>query len=162
MVQLISEIWAGLRDAGMPEVMLYLPDHSASRCHWDDTVEIGGIRVAIIADQERKIVRLLAVDSCTGIGVASPKGVDPSGYKATVQTKLNGHGPTVEAEPLVEEPAPVAAPPPPAPAYAPPPPEAPPSPVKSENPAARWGGIAIPPRNSSRFGNVSQPQSATR
>ena len=72
MVQLISEIWSGLRDAGMPEVMLYLPDHSASRCHWDDTVEIGGIRVALIADQERQIVRLLAVDTCTGIGVATP------------------------------------------------------------------------------------------
>ena len=34
MAELISEIWSGLRDAGLPEVMLYLADGTASRCHW--------------------------------------------------------------------------------------------------------------------------------
>ena len=37
MTDLITDIWAGLKDAGMPEVMLYLADGSASRCHWDET-----------------------------------------------------------------------------------------------------------------------------
>ena len=46
MTDLISEIWAGLNDSGMPDVMLYLPDGSAYRCHWDDTAVIGTIRVA--------------------------------------------------------------------------------------------------------------------
>lgn len=90
MAQLISEIWAGLRDAGLPEVMLYLQDNSASRCHWDDTTLVGEIRVALLADQDRQIVRILPVDSCAGIGVASPKGIDPSGYKRVVYQKLRG------------------------------------------------------------------------
>jgi hypothetical protein len=88
MAQLISELWSGLRDAGFPEVMLYLPDNSAARCHWDETALIGEVRVALLADQDRKIVRILPVDSCTGIGIASPKGVDPSGYKPIVHAKL--------------------------------------------------------------------------
>ena len=32
-LDLITEIWSAMRDAGLPEVMLYLPDGSASRCH---------------------------------------------------------------------------------------------------------------------------------
>jgi hypothetical protein len=88
MVALITEIWAGLRDAGLPEVMLYLPDGSASRCHWDDTALVGPIRVALLGDQERKIVRIMPVDACTGIGIASPKGTDPMGYRTFVLAKL--------------------------------------------------------------------------
>ena len=30
MTDLITEIWAGLKDAGMPDVMLYLADGSAT------------------------------------------------------------------------------------------------------------------------------------
>ena len=41
MTDLIAEIWSGLKDAGMPEVMLYLSDGSACRCHWDETALIG-------------------------------------------------------------------------------------------------------------------------
>lgn len=88
MAQLISDIWAGLRSAGLPEVMLYLPDNSASRCHWDDTTMIGETRVALLADQDRQIVRILPVDSCVGIGIASPKGIDPSGYKRVIFNRL--------------------------------------------------------------------------
>ena len=88
MASLISEIWEGLREAGLPEVMLYLPDNSACRCHWDDTAEIGEVRVALLADQDRQIVRIVPVDTCVGIGVASPKGIDSSGYKLFVQKKL--------------------------------------------------------------------------
>jgi hypothetical protein len=84
----ISEIWSGLRDAGMPEVMLFLPDHTASRCHWDETAMIGSIRVALLGDQERKIIRVIPVDSCIGIGVATPKGIDTSCYRGMVQSKL--------------------------------------------------------------------------
>ena len=90
MAELISEIWMGLRDAGLPEVMLYLPDNSASRCHWDDTTLVGNIRVALLGDQERKIVRLQPVDQCIGIGVAAPKGTDPMNYRAFVKSKLLG------------------------------------------------------------------------
>ena len=46
MTDLITEIWTGLNDAGMPEVMLYLPDGSACRCHWDDTALVGTVRVS--------------------------------------------------------------------------------------------------------------------
>jgi hypothetical protein len=81
-------MWEGLRDAGLPEVMLYLPDGSASRCHWNDTAVIGDVRVALLGDQERGIVRIVPVASCLGLGIASPKGNDPSGYKAVVLTKL--------------------------------------------------------------------------
>ena len=88
MDSLISTLWNGLRAAGLPEVMLYLPDGSAARCHWDDTAEVGGLRVALVADQDRGTVRIIAVDTCTGIGVASPKGVDPAGYRGTVREKL--------------------------------------------------------------------------
>jgi hypothetical protein len=88
MGQMISDIWEGLRNAGLPEVMLYLPDQSASRCHWKDTAMIGDVRVALLADQDRQIVRILPVDSCVGIGIASPKGIDPSGYKTVIYRKL--------------------------------------------------------------------------
>ncbi len=87
-MDLITEIWAGLKDAGLPEVMLYLPDGSACRCHWDDTALIGSIRVALLADQDRKVVRVMPVHECQGIGIASPKGIDPAGYRAVIQSKL--------------------------------------------------------------------------
>lgn len=88
MAELITEIWQGLRDAGLPEVMLYLPDNTASRCHWDDTALIGNVRVALLGDQERNIVRIQAVDACIGIGVAAPKGTDPMNFRFVVQSKL--------------------------------------------------------------------------
>ena len=65
MTDLITEIWVGLRDAGMPDVMLYLADGSAYRCHWDETALIGEVRVALLADQDRKIVRIMPVHECT-------------------------------------------------------------------------------------------------
>ena len=89
MTDLIAEIWAGLTEAGMPEVMLYLSDGSAYRCHWDDTALIGTTRVALLADQDRKIVRIMPVHECQGIGIASPKGTDPAGYRSVIQGKLN-------------------------------------------------------------------------
>jgi hypothetical protein len=85
---LITTVWEGLRDAGLPEVMLYLPDGSASRTHWDDTALIGPVRVALLADQDRGIVRIIPVSACIGIGIASPKGVDPVGYRGVVRTRL--------------------------------------------------------------------------
>jgi hypothetical protein len=88
-VDLITQIWSGLREAGLPEVMLYLPDGSASRCHWDDTAQVGSVRVALLGDQDRKIVRIMPVDQCLGIGIASPKGTDPMGYRGHVKDKLN-------------------------------------------------------------------------
>lgn len=91
----IATLWEGLRDSGLPEVMLYLADGSASRCHWDDTALIGGRRVALVADQDRKIVRIVPLETCIGIGIASPKGTDPVGYRAVVREKIlgktNGH-----------------------------------------------------------------------
>jgi hypothetical protein len=89
MTDLITDIWSGLNDAGMPDVMLYLSDGTASRCHWNDTALVGTIRVALLADQERKIVRIVPVHECKGIGVATPKGTDPAGYRSVVQSKLN-------------------------------------------------------------------------
>ena len=88
MSESISLIWAGLRDAGMPDVMLFMPDGTASRCHWDETAMIGPTRVALLGDQERKIVRVVPVESCVGIGVATPKGIDTSSYRGMVQSKL--------------------------------------------------------------------------
>ena len=76
MTEFITAIWDGLRAAGLPEVMLFLPDGSASRCHWDDTAVIDGLRVALLGDQDRKIVRIIPVDGCLGIGIASPKGIE--------------------------------------------------------------------------------------
>ncbi len=100
MTDLITEIWSGLTGAGMPEVMLYLSDGSAYRCHWDDTALVGTTRVALLADQDRKIVRIMPVHECEGIGIASPKGTDPAGYRSVIQGKLNdrfggdaGHAP---------------------------------------------------------------------
>jgi hypothetical protein len=89
MSESITEIWSGLRDAGMPDVMLFLPDGTASRCHWDETALVGATRVALLGDQERKIVRVVPVECCVGIGVASPKGIDTSCFKSMVQSKLN-------------------------------------------------------------------------
>jgi hypothetical protein len=86
---MIATIWTGMRDAGLPEVMLYLPDGSASRCHWDDTALIGTERVALLADQERGIVRIVALSACAGIGIASPKGTDPSGFRSVVRGRLD-------------------------------------------------------------------------
>ncbi len=93
MNDLITEIWSGLNDAGLPEVMLYLPDGAAYRCHWDDTTLIGTTRVALLADQDRKIVRIVPVHQCQGIGIASPKGTDPAGYRATVKAQLEPRAP---------------------------------------------------------------------
>jgi hypothetical protein len=90
---IITSMWQGLRDAGLPEVMLYLPDGSAARCHWDDTAVVGGNRVALVADQDRGIVRMVPVDACNGIGIAAPKGTDPAGYRAVVRGKLDASGP---------------------------------------------------------------------
>jgi hypothetical protein len=59
MSDLMTELWEGLRDAGLPEVMLFLSDGTASRCHWDQTTLIGDIRVALLGDQERNIIRFL-------------------------------------------------------------------------------------------------------
>ncbi len=89
MTDLITQVWSALRDAGLPEVMLFLPDGSAYRCHWNDTSLIGSIRVALLADQDRKIVRIMPIEECKGIGIASPKGTDPMGYRALVLEKLN-------------------------------------------------------------------------
>jgi hypothetical protein len=88
MSESITQIWSGLRDAGMPEVMLFLPDGTASRSHWEETAMIGTTRVALLGDQERKIVRVVPVESCIGIGVATPKGIDTSSFRGMVQTRL--------------------------------------------------------------------------
>ena len=88
MTDLITDIWVGLRDAGMAEVMLYLSDGSAYRCHWDETALIGELRVAMLADQDRKIVRIVPIQECKGIGIASPKGTDPAGYRTFIRAKL--------------------------------------------------------------------------
>lgn len=84
----VATLWEGLRDAGLPEVMLYLPDGTASRCHWDDTTLLGAQRVALLGDLERGIVRVIPVDTCVGIGIPAPKGMDPVGYRGTVRSKL--------------------------------------------------------------------------
>ena len=99
MSDLISALWQGLRDAGLPEVMLYLPDGSASRCHWDDTALVGPTPLALLADQDRNIVRIMPVDACTGIGILSPKGVDPAGYRGVVRSKLDQVAPPTQADP---------------------------------------------------------------
>ena len=88
MTDLITQLWSALRDAGLPEVMLYLPDGTACRCHWNDTALIGATRVALLADQDRKIVRITPISECKGIGIASPKGTDPMGYRPVIQEKL--------------------------------------------------------------------------
>jgi hypothetical protein len=104
MTDLITGIWSGLKDAGMAEVMLYLPDGSAYRCHWDDTALVGETRVALLADQDRKIVRIVPVHQCQGIGIASPKGTDPAGYRSVVRGKLDERFP-VRTEPASPAPA---------------------------------------------------------
>jgi hypothetical protein len=100
MADLITDLWSKLRDAGMAEVMLYLPGGAASRCHWDDTALIGDTRVALLADQERSIVRIMPISECEGIGIPAPKGVDPVGYKSVVHNKLRESFP----EPSISEP----------------------------------------------------------
>ncbi|QEH34132.1 hypothetical protein OJF2_26670 [Aquisphaera giovannonii] len=90
MTDLIAHLWSALSEAGLPEVMLYLPDGTACRCHWKDTTLIGETRVALLADQDRKIVRIMPIADCKGIGIAPPKGADPMGYRPTVQAKLEG------------------------------------------------------------------------
>jgi hypothetical protein len=90
MTDLITVLWQGLREAGIPEVMLYLADGTASRCHWDDTATVGHVRVALLGDQDRNIVRIIPIETCIGIGVPSPKGVEPVGYRSVVQQKLLG------------------------------------------------------------------------
>ena len=85
----ISEMFAKLHESGLSEVMLYLPDGGASRCHWRDTAQLGDVRVAMLGDQERGIVRIIPLDNCAGIGIPAPKGVDPNGYKAVVTKKVN-------------------------------------------------------------------------
>ena len=55
----------------------------------DSTTIVGTVRVALLADQDRKIVRIVPVHDCQGIGIASPKGTDPAGYRSVVQGKLN-------------------------------------------------------------------------
>ncbi len=162
MAQLISELWEGLRNAGLPEVMLYLADNSASRCHWDDTTLVNGVRVALLADQERQIVRILPVDSCLGIGIASPKGVDPSGYKRFVFNKLTNGDDTDDEEEIVED-FPnhetvidvTPAPPPPPVAQTLPPPAAAPSPPPKPDPLASRFGVAMRPATPNRFGSSS-------
>ena len=89
MIDRITPLWEGLRDAGIPEVMLYLPDGSACRCHWDETIPIGESRVALLSDQDRGIVPLMPLDACIGIGVPAPKGTDPAGYRSRVREKLD-------------------------------------------------------------------------
>ncbi|WP_169975251.1 hypothetical protein [Tautonia rosea] len=88
MGDLITVLWQQLRDAGMPEVMLFLADGSASRCHWDNTAQLGETRVALLGDQERNIVRVVPISACVGIGIASPKGTDPNAYRAVIQDRL--------------------------------------------------------------------------
>jgi hypothetical protein len=100
----IAELWAGLREAGLSEVMLYLPDGAACRCHWDDTTLIGSSRIALLADQDRGIVRLMPIAQCVGIGIASPKGVDPAGYRGVVHGKLKEMvGAASDADPQTRE-----------------------------------------------------------
>lgn len=84
----IASLWESLSAAGIPEVMLYLSDGGAYRCHWDDTVILGETRVALLGDQDRGIVRIVPVDTCLGLGVPSPKGVDPIGYRSVVRGKV--------------------------------------------------------------------------
>lgn len=160
MAQLITEIWQGLRDAGLPEVMLYLDDNSASRCHWDETTLIGEVRVALLADQDRKIVRILPIDSCTGIGIASPKGIDPSGYKSVVKVKLckqfggdcGEETPPEEIAPMATQPTAVS-PPTNAPS-----PEQAPEPVALTKPdplASRFGVTMKSPTTAGRHGSFT-------
>ena len=79
MGDLIIGLWEQLRDAGMPEVMLFLPD---------GTAKLGPTRVALLGDQERNIVRIVPIGACVGIGVASPKGTDPNAYRGVIQGRL--------------------------------------------------------------------------
>lgn len=112
MNETVATLWEHLRDAGMPEVMLFLPDGSACRCHWEQTASIGGTRVALLGDQDRNIVRIVPVDACTGIGIAAPKGTDPAAYRTVIQRRLDearatppgGGGAIATVEPAVTDP----------------------------------------------------------
>src|SRR3954447_2642196 len=99
MTDLITQLWSALRDAGLPEVMLYLPDGTACRCHWNETALIGTTRVALLADQDRKIVRITPIADCRGIGIPSPTGADPRGYRPVIQEKLVAAFGSPEARP---------------------------------------------------------------
>ena len=79
MTDLITQLWVALRDAGLPEVMLYLPDGTACRCHWNDTALIGTTRVALLADQDRKIVTDHADRRMQGHRHREPQGHRPHG-----------------------------------------------------------------------------------
>jgi hypothetical protein len=106
MTDLVSELWRGLQAAGIPEVMLYLPDGGASRCHWDNTTLVGTTRVALLGDQDRGIVRVIPVSSCTGIGIPAPKGIDPNGYRAVIRERLEQVSAAASAEAVPPPPAP--------------------------------------------------------
>ncbi len=88
MTDLMTGLWEGLRDAGLPEVMLFMADGTASRCHWDQTVMVGEVRVALLGDQERNVVRVVPIRDCAGIGLASPKGTDTSTFRSIVRARL--------------------------------------------------------------------------
>ena len=95
MIDLITEIWSGLNDAGMPEVMLYLPDGTAYRCHWDETAMVGDVRVALLADQDRKIVRIVPVINARGSASPAPRGRTPRAIarsSGASWTSDSGHG----------------------------------------------------------------------
>ena len=155
MSELISELWEGLRAAGLPEVMLYLPDSSASRCHWKDTTMIGDVRVALLADQERGIVRILPVDSCRGSGSPARRGSTRQGTRRS----SSGGSPSTSAansrsrsrsrsmSPRRRTPPPQAAPPEPAPE----------PPAKPDMLASRWGTAQkqSPPATLGRSGGSS-------
>ena len=60
---------------------------------------VGPTRVALLGDQDRKIVRVVPVDNCVGIGVASPKGTDTSCFRTMVQSRLNERFPRIPTRP---------------------------------------------------------------
>ena len=56
---------------------------------------------ALLGDQERKIVRVIPVDLCIGIGIATPKGIDTSCFRGMVQARLNERSARPTARPAV-------------------------------------------------------------
>ena len=93
----LTKLWEQLKDKGIGDVMLYLADGSASRCDWNDTAMLGEVRVALLGDQDRGIVRIVEIDSCKGLGIPSPKGIDPRGYRSVVMEKLlNSQSPSAD------------------------------------------------------------------
>ena len=55
---------------------------------------VGSVRVALLGDQDRAIVRLMPIEACVGIGVPSPKGTDPMMYRGVVKEKLAAVAPS--------------------------------------------------------------------